>query len=168
MGELIQLGRIGRVQQAQPEICQAVSDVFLLSDVPSDELLATGKYVTAADFARAANLSGENETTGYRVMSDIATKLVSMLPLDTPALPESDEYTRYHGRKNDLVLEISGRMNNPRRIREGSRSQLLLGEQLVRDVWAVGEGSELVRSKHVPLLSSMGRHIVTRVVEILA
>lgn len=57
-------------------------------------------------------------------------------------------------------------MDNPFKIKEGSRARLLLGRQLVHDTWAAGEGSELLHMDVVPRLGKVGQRVVCEVVKL--
>ena len=149
MGELIQLTR----RQAEPSIRQVTSGVFLLDEQPTDELLQKGDFFTALHFATAGERAGKSGDYGQGVMRDIALKTV----IKNSAMPN-----RINQNEHSAMREISRLMNNPNRIRRGSRNLLLLSQSLVHDVWALGEGSELVDIAQLPKIGKVGHEVVSQ------
>lgn len=158
MGELIQL----RNNKTGNSIRQVRTGVFLLDQPPQDTLLQTENYFTATHFGVAGEQAGKTSNYGQGVMRDIALQMVTIEGENVFSVNGFDGYVMRGTPEYDLHQEISQLMNNPDKIKNGSRDLLLLGRQLVHDVWATGLGSEVVKADKVPVLGKVGHRIVSQ------
>ncbi len=149
MGELIELTNL----HTRPNIRQVEIGVFLLDKPPTQELIETGDFYTASQFGIAGELAGKSADYGHGVMRDIATKMV----VKNGAVPN-----RVTPRDTRLINEISALINNRRQENSGSRDLLLLGHQLVHDVWIKSLGVELPESSKLPTIGKVGQQVVSQ------
>ena len=70
--------------------------------------------------------------------------------------------------EHKLYWKVRQLMDNPDKIKKGSRARLLLGRQLVHETWAAGEGSQLLRMEEVPRLGKVGQRVVSEVVKLIS
>lgn len=149
-------------------ICQAVPGLFVLSRPAPDELLASADYVSIDHFGEVAEAAAVSDRRARGTMSVVASRLILDIPLTTPALPESHGYVRYRGRKNDLLLTVQELLNASGSGAQEMQKQVLLGRQLVHDVWAQSVGSEVLHSPFVPRIGPVAQRVVAEVVERMA
>lgn len=165
MGELVQL----HTQGDDPNVLnleQVRSGVFVLNRAPTDEILRNGEYVTATQFGVAAEVAGKSANYGQGVMRDIALQMVGIEADTTYTINGIGGYLMSGTPEHRLYWELRQMMDNPFKIKEGSRARLLLGRQLVHDTWAAGEGSELLHMDVMPRLGKVGQRVVSEVVKL--
>lgn len=125
-----------------------------------------GEYVTATQFGVAAEVAGKSANYGQGVMRDIALQMVGIEADTTYTINGIGGYLMSGTPEHRLYWELRQMMDNPFKIKEGSRARLLLGRQLVHDTWAAGEGSELLHMDVVPKLGKVGQRVVSEVVKL--
>lgn len=112
---------------------------------------ASGQYLTASDFGQAGVEAGKTENYGQGVMCDIALEMVGI---------DSGKQWLLRGTpERNLFDKVFYTMKNPDLIKKGSRNRLLLGTQLVHDVWSAGEG--ITPADRLPQLGKVGHRVVS-------
>ncbi|OJU87764.1 hypothetical protein BGO17_02120 [Candidatus Saccharibacteria bacterium 49-20] len=167
MGELLQL----RGQGGQPDsftLEQVRSGVFVANQLPPEELVGSGEYVTAAQFGVAGERAGKSANYGQGVMRDIALQMVGIEADTTYTINGVGGYLMAGTPEHKLYWKVRQLMDNPDKIKKGSRARLLLGRQLVHETWAAGEGSQLLRMEEVPRLGKVGQRVVSEVVKLIS
>ena len=110
-------------------------------------------------FERAGIDAGKSANYGAGMMRDLATGMVGL---------EADEAYSVGGRGRYLlrgtpgfetVSDIRSIMNNPDLVNKGSRHRLIIGNDLVYDVWCAGEGRSLPYD--VPSYGKVGHKIIS-------
>lgn len=139
------------------EVCR---QTYILNRPAPASLTDSGDFLTARDFGRAGIDAQKTENYGQGVMRDIALQMVGI---------EAENRWTVNGKEGnwivrgtpeyDLHWRIFYLMNNPEMVKAGSRNRLLLGTQLVYDVWRAGEG--MMPSTDLPLLGKVGRRVVS-------
>lgn len=152
-------------RHSSDRIRQVRTGVFLLEKPPVEALLATNNYFNADAFGDAGERAGKTANYGQGVMRDIALQMVGIEAENLYSVDGNDGYLLQGTPEHELYYEIYRLMNNPDTIRQGSRDRLLLGRQLVHDVWALGRGSELVAPESTPRLGKVGQRVVSMLFE---
>ena len=138
--------------------------VFIVDKEPSEGLLASGDFITATDFGKAGVDAGKSTNYGQGVMRDIALQMVGIEAENRYTVNgEPGNWIVRGTPEYELYYRIFYMMNNPDLIKRGSRNRLLLGTQLVHDVWQAGEGR--FPKEGVPLLGKVGLRIVSMLFE---
>jgi hypothetical protein len=135
------------------------SGVFITNKRPPESLLETGSYITAREFGQAGLDAGKSENYGQGVMRDIALQMVTIEGENLVSVNGEGGWIIRGTPEYDLYWRLFHLMCNPEEIKQGSRNRLLLGTQLVHDVWLAGEG--LFPPENVPMLGKVGRRIVS-------
>lgn len=166
MGEVVYLNDRSERTATDNSVEQVRRGVFVMSEYADPEQFHPDEYVTALDFGEAGEKVGKTYTFGQGVMRSIALK---MLEIDrSPALPDgATQFSREDLEQDAARLsEIRGLLDDPIKIRQGSRDRVMLGRQLVHDVWALRMGSELVHPGSVPRLDKIGHRVVSQIVTV--
>jgi hypothetical protein len=135
------------------------SGVFITNKQPPESLLDIGSYITAREFGQAGLDAGKSENYGQGVMRDIALQMVTIEGENLVSVNGEGEWIIRGTLEYDLYWRVFHLMCNPEEIKQGSRNRLLLGAQLVHDVWLAGEG--LFPPEDVPILGKVGRRVVS-------
>jgi len=164
MGEILQFPKRPVEASEDSHVLQVRSGVFLASRVPSEALLVSGEFITAIHFANAAERVGRREQYGRNVLRVMALSMAMNEHVDAFAASVADPFNSALLSEQHMVTYINRITQDPRRVRQGSWSQLLLDPGLVRDTWAHENGSMLVRPRVLPRVSKAGYQVVSQIV----
>lgn len=124
-----------------------------------DSIRVSGNFFMLPDFERAGVDAGKTANYGAGVMRDLATEMVGLEADEAYSVNGRGVYLRRGTPGYETVSDIRSIMNNPDLVRKGSRNRLLIGADLVYDVWRAGEGHTLPYD--VPTYGKVGHKIIS-------
>tara|TARA_B100001146_G_scaffold222172_1_gene234072 strand:- start:604 stop:1098 length:495 start_codon:yes stop_codon:yes gene_type:complete len=144
-----------------PDLSEVRKGVFIADQPIPAEIKELPGFFIAQQFGVAGERAGKTQNYGQGVMRDIALQMVGLEATERFTVDGKGSYLMRGTEDYDLHWQIFYLMNNPDMIKRGSRRQLLLADQLVHDVWARGEGSQLTGDEPLPVLGKVGHRIVS-------